>query len=150
MVIEGAARSPRARPVSAWRQVDRSDVDALLRTYQEATERRRRDHPQRYDPFAIPSDDLPPVDVSTWSVEPEVLALIPRSFAEEHLLLPLQRTEGCLQVASTEEDQSSVLAELEAMTGLRVEVITASALVIRDAISRNYGPLPPAPEGPQA
>lgn len=139
-VIEGAPRSPQARGVSAWRQVDRSDVDALLRTYQEATERRRREQPLTQGQVAAP----PTVDVATRTVEAEVLALVPKFLAVGYQVLPLQRNGDSLLVAVADDPPSQLLDLLRAHTGLSVTVVLAPAEALRDAIARHHGPHPTA------
>ena len=77
------------------------------------------------------------IDLRRQAPEPEAVQLLPEASARSLLALPLRLTAGVLEVAVA--DPSDQLAEeVEAVTGLGVALLVASATDIRRAIDRSY------------
>ncbi len=79
-----------------------------------------------------------PVNPSIFILEEEVLNLIPRAFAEKHLVLPISRRDSNLTVAFANPTNLKAVDELQAMTRLRIKVVAADAKQIPVFIKKNY------------
>jgi len=79
------------------------------------------------------------VDLSEVDVDPEVLPLIERAFAEQRSVLPLRTRGSTLQVAMSNPMDLGTIDELTRDTGKYIEVVHAPVSEISDAILRSYG-----------
>ncbi len=81
----------------------------------------------------IPYIDLGNVDIST-----EVLATVPREFAEKYTLLPLAVEGATVKVAVADHLDVYAYDELAALTRLQPDLLLSSRSEIRKAIRENY------------
>jgi len=81
----------------------------------------------------IPYIDLASVDIST-----EVLATVPREFAEKYTLLPLAVEGATIRVAVADHLDVYAYDELAALTRLQPDLLLSSRGEIRKAIRENY------------
>ena len=71
-------------------------------------------------------------------VTPEALQFIPPDTARKWTVIPLKVNDGSLQVAMADIADIMAVQALTVMTGMRIEVLPASAADIREAIDRSY------------
>lgn len=85
---------------------------------------------------------LPGVDLEGKSIDPEVLARVPREVAEKSGCLPLfvQREKGLdvLYLGMDDPTDLGLLDELSFRTGLRVKAVVAGPLQLRRAVAAHY------------
>ena len=81
----------------------------------------------------------PPVSVSTFTVEPELLRLLPRDLAKKYQVLPISRHENTLTVAVSDPTNVLALDDVRARSGLRIKPALAVPSQLREAIERYYG-----------
>jgi len=96
----------------------------------------------RQQPLAAPAFDwrtiLEPVDISTSSVPPEALKLIPESLARKYNLIPLSIVEDALQVGMSDVHNVLALQEIGALVKMRIDPVCLEADKIRIATDLNY------------
>jgi len=79
------------------------------------------------------------VDLARFEIGPEVLALVPREYAETKSLLPLRLRGSTLQVAMANPLDMATTDELGRLTGRYIEVVHAPESEIKDAQVRHFG-----------
>lgn len=83
---------------------------------------------------------LPGVDVTSFPIQPAVLELVPREFAEKNSLIPLQKVgEGTLVVAFAEPANMQSRDDLRFLTRKKIQVVVGTDLAIHAAIDKYYG-----------
>jgi len=94
--------------------------------------------------------DLPRVALVDRAIDPKVLDLVPRSYIDEHRVIPFAAEGGVLQVALSDPCDLEVIDGLAHLTGWRIAPALAPAVEIERAIARSYGqpPLAPEPDSP--
>ena len=71
-------------------------------------------------------------------ISKEVLNLIPRNIAEQHMLIPFAREGDILKIAMAEPQEEEVRAAIAVLTNLDVESYITSDEEILKAINNNY------------
>ena len=89
---------------------------------------------------------IPAISLSDFEVEQEVIKLIPKSIADKHQILPVNRAGSSLIVAMTDPSNIVAIDELKFHTGYNIEAVVASEQAIREAIERYYGDRGPSYE----
>jgi type IV pilus assembly protein PilB len=89
---------------------------------------------------------VPYVDISNTPVDPAVLRLVPREFAERFSVLPIRRDLSRLVVVMCDPRNASILKELGSITGMSISPRLAFHAELREAIARHYSQL--SPEAP--
>ena len=85
---------------------------------------------------------VPSVDLRAYRPDHAVTKLLTKEFCTRNAIVPVSTVRGVLIVAVVEpENQAATIAEVEARTGLKVEVVRASAEEIELAIATCYGGL---------
>jgi type II secretion system protein E len=79
------------------------------------------------------------VDLSTTHVAPETLAAVPSKMVHRRSLMPLQRDNGTLVVATGDPFDVYALDELATLTGLHIHPVLASPKEIARLIRTHYG-----------
>lgn len=92
---------------------------------------------------------VPTIDLREYQPDRSATKLVTKKFCEEHEIVPVTIAPGAdllheyqrvLVIAMAEpENGASLLAELEMLTGMKVEAVRAKAQAIRDAIRTRYG-----------
>jgi hypothetical protein len=83
---------------------------------------------------------VPSVDLRAWQPPHAATKLLTKKLCEQHGVVPVSVGKGVLIIASAVPDDAvSVIAELEVFTGLKIEVVRATELEIRDTIRNSYG-----------
>jgi hypothetical protein len=83
--------------------------------------------------------DVTFVDLDTMSPDAGVLRLVPRSYAEQHRIIPIARVENRLTVAMDDPADVDVVDELAAATGCEIDVVTSGGAAFQRAFLRAYG-----------
>lgn len=78
------------------------------------------------------------MDLGHIVIDAEVLQLIPREFAKQHQLIPIDRDGYTLTVAMSDPYDVMTIDAIEKMTNFRVEVITASSQELHEIIEEQY------------
>lgn len=95
---------------------------------------------QRLVEFLAEQQKLPVVHLKDWKLDPALLKLVPRDFAERHEFLPLSREGDVLTVATPDPTDYPAIDELAFMTGLKVQTVLAThSEVIRALQGYYYG-----------
>ncbi len=81
---------------------------------------------------------VPPVDLATEEIDPEVLKLVPESIAQKYLLIPVKRKGSTLYVAMADPSNIFAIDDIKFLTGYNVEPLVASEIAIKEAIDRYY------------
>ena len=84
--------------------------------------------------------DVSTVELSTCSFDPHLLALLPATIVQQHLVIPVKQTTSRLTLAMVDPTNSSLLEELRFRTGLHITPMVASESDMRTTISQVYGP----------
>ena len=79
------------------------------------------------------------IDLSTCTINESLLALLPLSIIQQHLVVPVQQTVSRLTLAMVDPTNVSLLDELRFRTGLHIVPMVATESDVRAAISRMYG-----------
>jgi len=82
---------------------------------------------------------LPYVELSTIDVDLELLGSMPAKLIHREGILPVQRTDGTLMVATSNPFEISALEELELLTGLKTEPVLATRQEIDKYIKDHLG-----------
>jgi len=82
---------------------------------------------------------MPYVVLAALQIDGEVLAMLPRSFVQEHSVVPFARENGVLRVAVADPIAVDVIDSLGLVAGTVIQPELASAEDIRRTITRYYG-----------
>jgi len=88
--------------------------------------------------FLVSQPRVASIDLDRYLVPREVCALIPREFAIEHQIFPVDRLANCLTVAMTFPVDIETIRRLEEMTNMSVNALLCKPEEIRKAIQRYY------------
>jgi type II secretory ATPase GspE/PulE/Tfp pilus assembly ATPase PilB-like protein len=109
--------------------------------------------------FLSDQQKIPIVQVKDHRLDPEVIKLIPRDFAEKHEFLPLSRDGEVLTVVTPDPMDYQAIDELTFTTGLKIQTVLATRTEVTKALQSFYygdkaaraGAAPPAaaPAKPQ-
>jgi Type II secretion system (T2SS), protein E, N-terminal domain len=78
------------------------------------------------------------VDIDAIAIDPDLVRLVPESFARRYLVIPLLRVDDVVVVAMDNPARVDVIAGLERSVGLKFEAVTSLAKKLRAAIDRLY------------
>ena len=79
------------------------------------------------------------IDLSQVQIDPELFKLMPQRLIHKKGLLPVDRVNGTLRVASADPYDISAFDELRMVTGLRIEPVLASESEIQRLIRQHFG-----------
>jgi len=79
------------------------------------------------------------VDLTKVTIEPDTLKALPLKLIHRHTLMPLQRRNGTLVVATGDPFNINALDELQTLTGLRVHPVLASPKEVARLIKTHFG-----------
>ncbi len=82
---------------------------------------------------------IPVVDLHDFSVPPDVLEMVPPRVVFRHGVLPIERADGTLKVATSDPFNAYALDEIEALTGCRVKPVLARRSEIDRLIKQHFG-----------
>ncbi len=81
---------------------------------------------------------MPYVTLGSRLIDPEILAILPRSFALEHGVVPFAREDGVLQVALADPFALDVIDSLAHVTGMKIFPALASTEDVQRTLTRHY------------
>lgn len=81
---------------------------------------------------------VPPIDLETDTIDPEVIKLIPKEVAQQHMVLPVRRAGSSLIVAMSDPSNIYAIDDLSFLTGYNIEVVVASEAALQEALTRYY------------
>ena len=79
-------------------------------------------------------------NLSGYIIEPEVVRLIPEPFARKYKLMPVFVIENTLTIAMSDPSNVFIIDEIQRLTKLNVEPVSAEELDIRKTQDQYYGP----------
>lgn len=82
---------------------------------------------------------MPVVDLTTLSVEPEVLSILPSKLVFKQRCVPIRKDNGTLTIATSDPYEISVLDELRLLTGFSIDLVLADDEELQRFIRANYG-----------
>ncbi|NQT30464.1 MAG: type II/IV secretion system protein [Candidatus Saganbacteria bacterium] len=85
------------------------------------------------------TSDVPQVDLSSYTIDPDTVHIIPAAVAEKYKLIPLFKVGKTLTVAMAEPRNIVAIDEVRTLSKLDVSVVKSSLSDIRAAISEYYG-----------
>ena len=88
--------------------------------------------------FLSSQPGVPSIDLANYQVSPELCKLIPREFAIENELFPIDRLGKLLTVGMVFPLDSDTIEKLEKITGLKVKALLCHADAIKDAFNQYY------------
>lgn len=88
--------------------------------------------------FLSTHSGAPSIDVRNYEIPRDLVDLVPRDFAREHSVLPIDKMGKLLTVGMADPLDTDVIAELERLTGLRVKPMLCKSDDIRAKIQRYF------------
>ena len=82
---------------------------------------------------------IPYIDLANYIVDPNILSLVPETFAKEHQIIPLFKTGNIVTVAMADPLNVMVLDEIRAKTGCIIEPVVAGESEIKKALNQYFG-----------
>lgn len=88
--------------------------------------------------FLSKQTGVPSIELKNYNIPREVIELVPKDFAQESIVLPIDKLGKLLTVGMACPLDSMAIAELKRLTGLRVKAMLCKFDDIYDAIRRYY------------
>lgn len=88
--------------------------------------------------FLSKQSGVPSIDVKSYEIPRELISIVPREFAREHIVLPIDKLGKLLTVGMACPLDTTTIAELERITGLRVKAMLCKFDDIHATIQRYY------------
>ncbi|MEW6614251.1 MAG: type IV-A pilus assembly ATPase PilB [Thermodesulfobacteriota bacterium] len=82
--------------------------------------------------------NVPPVTLSEFDIDPEIIKLIPASIVQKYQLIPINKIGSTLIVAMSDPSNIFAIDDIKFLTGLNIEVVVASENSIRSAVDKYY------------
>ncbi|MBU1006805.1 MAG: Flp pilus assembly complex ATPase component TadA [Candidatus Omnitrophica bacterium] len=82
---------------------------------------------------------IPPITLSRFRIDPEILKLISRDMARKYQIVPVSRVGNILTVATADPLNIFVMDDIRTLTGLEVCAIIASHKEVQEVIEQHYG-----------
>ncbi len=82
---------------------------------------------------------VPDIDLSGYSIDPEVIKLVPARLAEKHKVLPLFLVGNSLTVAVADPRNIIAIDDLRSVTKMDITIVKSAARDIEDSIAEYYG-----------
>jgi len=82
---------------------------------------------------------VPYVSLSYYSVDPDVISMVPEQLARQHTIIPLFRVRGSLTLGMADPLNIAVIDQVVRSTGLEIEPSICSEAEIERAIDHYYG-----------
>jgi type IV pilus assembly protein PilB len=81
---------------------------------------------------------VPAISLKDFDVDVEVIKLVPKTIAEKHQVVPVNRAGSSLIIAMSDPSNIFAIDEIKFHTGYNVEPVVASEQAIKEAIERYY------------
>jgi type IV pilus assembly protein PilB len=82
--------------------------------------------------------NVPPINLSDYRFDPEVLKYVPYEIAKRYHLIPLALAGGNLRVAIADPSNNFAIEDIKFMTGMNISIYVAMESLIMDAIEKYY------------
>src|SRR4029079_10178096 len=82
------------------------------------------------------------VDLTTFTVDSSAINVVPSHVATRHNVLPIQKTDRVLTVATSNPGDVFAQDDVRLASGLQVQWVVASPDALQEAISKHYGGAP--------
>lgn len=82
---------------------------------------------------------VPGVEVSTFEIDPSVIALVKKEICEKYCLVPLQKAGQTLVVAFSDPQNVVVREDLRFLTKMKIQPVVGTEAAIQSAIEKYYG-----------
>ncbi|HYG67752.1 MAG TPA: type IV-A pilus assembly ATPase PilB [Anaeromyxobacteraceae bacterium] len=89
---------------------------------------------------------VPAISLKDFDIDDEVIKLIPKTTAEKHQIVPVNRAGASLIIAMSDPSNIFAIDDIKFLTGYNVEVVVASEQAIREAIEKYYADKGPSYE----
>jgi type IV pilus assembly protein PilB len=83
--------------------------------------------------------DIPPINISKYKIDSEMLKLIPEKTARQYSVLPLSKIGNVLTVVMADPLNIFAIDDIKMMTNFKVDIAIAPESDIREAINSYYG-----------
>jgi type IV pilus assembly protein PilB len=82
---------------------------------------------------------IPPIMLSRFKIDPEILKLIPRDIAKKYQIVPVSKVGNILTIATADPLNVFVMDDLRSLTGFEIGAIIASQKEVQEVIDQHYG-----------
>ena len=82
---------------------------------------------------------VPSIDLSSFSIDPAVIKIVPGEVARKYGVLPVNKTGATLTIAMGDPTNVFAMDDIKFMTGYNVEPVVASEVALRKSIDKHYG-----------
>jgi type IV pilus assembly protein PilB len=82
--------------------------------------------------------NIPSVNMEEFSIDPNVVSLLPEKFIRDNFIIPLRKTDGTLEVACVPPINPEVLEDARLITGLRIKPFLITENEFEQALNRVY------------
>ena len=82
---------------------------------------------------------IPYIDLGHYSIDTDVIKLVPKRIVREFKVLPLFELQGTLNIAITDPLDDAPINAVREVTGLKIEPIIATSIDLSNAIDLHYG-----------
>jgi type IV pilus assembly protein PilB len=89
---------------------------------------------------------VPAISLADFDIDDDVIKLIPKTTAEKHQVIPVNRAGSSLIVAMSDPSNIFAIDDIKFLTSYNVEVVVASEQAIREAIDKYYSERGPSYE----
>ena len=83
--------------------------------------------------------DVPPIDLTKYKIDKELIKLIPEKVARQYLLLPLSKMGNSLTIVISDPLNVLAIDDLKLMTHFKIDLAIAPENEIKEAINSYYG-----------
>jgi len=81
---------------------------------------------------------VPAVDLSSFEIDSDIIALVPKNVAEKHGVMPVNKVGSNIILAMSDPSNIFAIDDIKFMTGFNVEAVVASEESIRQAFDKYY------------
>ena len=82
---------------------------------------------------------IPPLALSRFKIDPEILKLIPKNIAKKYQIVPVSNVGSILTIATADPLNVFMMDSIRTVTGLEIGIIIASQKDVQDVIEKYYG-----------
>ncbi len=83
--------------------------------------------------------NIPPIDLSKYKIDPEVIKLIPEKIAKQYKLIPISKLENTITVAMSDPTNIIAMDDIKTLTNYTIDLVISTDADIENAISNYYG-----------
>ncbi len=81
---------------------------------------------------------IPPISLSRFKIDPDILKLIPRAIARKYEIVPVSKVGNILTVATSDPLNVFAMDDIRSVTGLEIAAIVASQKEVEGVIEQHY------------